>query len=221
MSSGSRIRIAVVADVRFYREALAEVLGHQDEIEVVATAARMDAFDLVQAVDVVVLDVSAPGALGAVQTLAAGREPVRTVGIALTDVEQQVLACAEAGVSGYVSRNGSLEEVVTAIRLAARGETLCSPWVAATVLRRLVTLSADRMAASNGASKLTHREAEIMELLGQGCSNKEIARRLCIEMPTVKNHVHHILEKLNVGRRGEAVALLSGTYAAEAKPKQI
>ncbi len=80
---------------------------------------------------------------------------------------------------------------------------LCTPRIAALLLRRVAEAAAPR---SSGLERLTPRETEIVDLIEQGLSNKQIARRLSIELATVKNHVHNILEKLEVARRGEAVA---------------
>jgi DNA-binding NarL/FixJ family response regulator len=82
---------------------------------------------------------------------------------------------------------------------------VCSPRLAATLLRRVAVLAADR-AQPRVEARLTARELEIVELIDEGLSNKEIASRLCIEVPTVKNHVHNILEKLDVRGRAEAAA---------------
>jgi DNA-binding NarL/FixJ family response regulator len=82
---------------------------------------------------------------------------------------------------------------------------LCSPWMAATLLRRVATLAVDR-APSPPEATLTRRELEIVALIDEGLSKKQIAWQLSIEIATVKNHVHNILEKLHVERRTEAAA---------------
>jgi DNA-binding NarL/FixJ family response regulator len=94
-----------------------------------------------------------------------------------------------------------------------RGEFLCSPGTAATLLRRVAALAAERHTADNGA-RLTPREQQVVRLIDEGLSNKEIARRLSIEVRTVKNHVHSILEKLQVRRRGEAAARMRAVGAS-------
>jgi DNA-binding NarL/FixJ family response regulator len=100
-----------------------------------------------------------------------------------------------------------VEDVVAAIRAAARGEVHCSPKVAGSLFRRIAALSPDRTHRSgNGA--LTAREAQILKLIQAAMSNKMISRTLGIELPTVKNHVHSILVKLGIHRRAEAISLL-------------
>jgi len=116
-----------------------------------------------------------------------------------------VIACAEAGVSGYVTREASLDELTGVVESVARGESPCSPRISALLLRR-VAETAGRRTETDAARRLTRREAEIVGLIDEGLSNKQIAGRLSIELATVKNHVHSILEKLQVERRAEAAA---------------
>jgi len=93
------------------------------------------------------------------------------------------------------------------VSAAVRGELPCSPRIAGGLLRRVTALAAERWSREE-PYRLTAREAEIAQLIERGLSNKEIARTLCIEVSTAKNHVHSILEKLHVHRRVEAAALL-------------
>jgi two-component system nitrate/nitrite response regulator NarL len=118
-----------------------------------------------------------------------------------------VLSCAQIGIAGYVTRDGSLEDVVAAIRAAARGEVHCSPKVAGSLFRRIETLSTSRPRRfTNG--ELTVREVQILKLIQEGMSNKMISRTLGIELATVKNHVHNLLVKLGLHSRAEAISLL-------------
>jgi DNA-binding NarL/FixJ family response regulator len=123
--------------------------------------------------------------------------------------EQEIVETAEAGICGYIPPDASIEDLMEAIERASRGEMMCSPRVAGTLARRIATLASGRGPLATSAS-LTARETEVVELLEIGLSNKQIARRLSIRLATVKNHVHSILAKLNVKRRGEAVAALRG-----------
>jgi DNA-binding NarL/FixJ family response regulator len=128
------------------------------------------------------------------------------VALAITESEAGVLACAETGVAGYVTRDASMDEVVATLLAVARGELACPPAIAASLFRHVGTLSARR--GEPAPDVLTPREREIVELIEQGLSNKEISRRLSIGLSTVKNHVHNLLEKLHVPRRGAAAARL-------------
>lgn len=202
------IRVLIAAEIRLYREGLADMLSQEAGIEIVATAAGAD--DAVRglralAPDVVLVDLAFPDNAWLVRALAAAVPGTRVVALSVPDVESDLLACAEAGVAGYVTRDGSIEDVVAAVEAAAKGEVLCSPRMAATLFQRVATLALERSPASI-ESRLTHRELQILDLIDQGMSNKEIARQLTIELSTVKNHVHNILEKLQVSRRAEAAA---------------
>jgi two-component system nitrate/nitrite response regulator NarL len=208
-----RVTVVVAAAVCFYRAGLTRVLEGEAGIELArSTASAADAVAAAQGADVVLLDMSLPGAVPAAREIAAGRGSARVVGMAVGDGEDEVVACAEAGVAGYVSRDDTLDDLLAAVRGAVRGEVRCPPAIAATLMRSVASTARRARAARPdpaGAAapvRLTRREAEIIGLISEGLSNKQIAGRLCIELPTVKNHVHHILDKLGVDRRGEAVA---------------
>ena len=204
------IRILVVADTRLYREGLAEVLRRARGLQVVAAVAH--AYDGVavvdrEDVDVVLLGLTAGDTLDAARTICAAHAGLRIVALAVDDRPEEVIPLAEAGICGYVPRDAALTDLMLTLRSVVRGESPCSPAVAAGLLRRLATL------AGNGdgheaTMQLTAREREVLSLLGAGLSNKQIAQRLCIELPTVKNHVHHVFEKLRVHRRTEAIAVV-------------
>jgi two-component system nitrate/nitrite response regulator NarL len=212
------IRVLIVAEIRLYREGLAQMLRAEPEIDVLATARGAD--EAVKALreaapDIVLLDMAIPDNTWLVRALVAAVPGTRVVALAVPEIEREVLACAEAGVAGYVTRDASIEDVVAAVVSAARGEVLCSPRMVATLFERVATLALEASPASI-ESRLTARELEILDLIDQGLSNKEIARRLTIELSTVKNHVHNILDKLNVSRRSEAAARRREGQAAAA-----
>jgi two-component system nitrate/nitrite response regulator NarL len=131
----------------------------------------------------------------------------RIIAFGVADDWDDVQACAATGVAGFVTRNSSVADLVQAVHSARRGELICSPRIAALMFERMRT-GENRSEPQVQERALTTREREICELLERGLSNKEIARRLFIEQATVKNHVHNILEKLQVTRRGEAAATL-------------
>ena len=200
------IRVFIVAEVRLYRDGLAEVLSREDHISVIGAVGDFRAnTELIGELgpDILLLDMAVADSLGAVRLL--GEIVPSVVALAVADEERHVLACAEAGVSGYVTRDQSIEDVVAVVEAVARGEMICSPRMAATLLRHVSSLATSK-APEDPEARLTARELEIVALIEQGLSNKQIARRLSIELPTVKNHVHNILEKLHVDRRAEAAA---------------
>ena len=130
---------------------------------------------------------------------------IRFVAFAVSETDEDVLACAEAGISAYVSRDGSTEDLIKTILQSLRGELIVSPRLTALLFEHVAVLSANRT-PSIGKATLTQRENEIIPLIEMGLSNKEIARRLQLGTGTIKHHIHNILEKLHVRRRGEIAA---------------
>jgi DNA-binding NarL/FixJ family response regulator len=214
--------VFIVSDVRLYREGLARSLARQPGITVLgATDASPAAVSqlISDAPDVIILEVAGPGSFGLAKSLSGQLPAVKIIAFAISDVEQEVLACAAAGFAGYVARDGSEADLMAAVEHALRGELFCSPRTAGVLFRHVAALSA-QSAPTTGRPGLTQRECEILALLGQGLSNKEIARAMRIGGATVKNHVHRILEKLQVRRRGEAAARFRTLQHAE-PPRQL
>jgi DNA-binding NarL/FixJ family response regulator len=209
--------ILVASDVRLFREALAESLSRQSDWTLVGTAdSCQQLVGLLEThpADIVVFDAALSGALKLVRRCAGTRPELKFVAVAVTESENEIIACAEAGVAAYLPREGSVDELIVAVRRVRRGELLCSPQVAGSLFRRIAAMSAARADDQAFlAASLTRRELEIVALLDRGFSNKQIAVALNIEVPTVKNHIHRVLEKLQVKRRGEAAARLRATPA--------
>ena|SRR2546426_1803180 len=206
------IRLLIVADIRLYREGLAQILGREERLSVAGTAADVDgALTSVRDLrpDVVLIDQAMPESLAAVRAICVLAPDIKVVALAVPDMDQHVVACAEAGVVGYVPRDAGVADLVATIQSVGRGELLCSPKVAATLLKRVAILAAGAV-PGGGEARLTARELEILGLLEREFSNKDIARQLGIEVATAKNHVHNILEKLRVRRRGQAAARMRG-----------
>jgi two-component system nitrate/nitrite response regulator NarL len=209
------IRACIVSDVRLYRDGLAEILAGQRQIAVVASLAYgegdLAAAEQVQP-EVVLLDVAGPEGEAALRRFVGRLPEAHFVALTVSDSEAQIVACAEAGVEGFVTRTSSLTELVAAVESASHGESACSPRIAAVLLRRVQTLSRGRP-RTGPAKRLTPRENEVLELVSAGLSNKQIARQLSIELSTVKNHMHNILEKLGVHQRTDAAAVLGDRNA--------
>jgi DNA-binding NarL/FixJ family response regulator len=152
--------------------------------------------------EVVLLDMTGHTSLAFPRQLRAILPSVRIVGVAVAELEANVIACAEAGICGYVAQSGAVGDLVGAIICALNGELVCPPRITALLFDRLATLSSGRPPSPiEGA--LTAREREIAELIARGLQNKEIARRLYLGNATIKNHVHNILQKLKIHRRSE------------------
>src|SRR4051794_6885307 len=203
--------LLIVSSVRVFRDALSRALEGEREMRVLGTIGSSSeslrrAADL--GPDVVLVDTAAVGGVAAACELAAATSGVKVVALGCSEDEADVMVCAEAGVSAFVEREATLEDVVAAIGAVTRGETACTPHVAAMLLRRVADGGRARRHGTTDAEQLTVREREIVALIDQGLSNKEIATRLSIEPSTVKNHVHHVLEKLGAHGRLEAAARL-------------
>ena len=205
------LRVVLVAGVRLYCEGLAAILARQDGIEVVGRTRRwQDAVQLVVDLcpDIVLIDMPFSEKRAAVRQLTAnGSSAVKVIAISIDGGGKDVVAWAEAGVAGFVTRDDSLTDLIDIVRYVARDEMPCSPPVAAALLRRVGTLAAGR---TEPECRLTSRELEIVALIERGLSNKEVARALYIQLATVKNHVHNILEKLQVRCREDAVEVVRG-----------
>jgi len=202
------IRLLILAEVSLYQEALAQSLGCDERFDVTAVAAGLEeALAGLEDVrpDIILVDARMPASANAVLMLAAAAPEVKVVALGVPEVQREVMALAEAGASGYVAVDGSIEDLAAVVESVSRGETLCSPVIAATLFHRVAALARERQLEPI-AEKLTARELDVLRLIEEGLANKEIATALSIELPTVKNHVHRILEKLNVHRRTEAAA---------------
>ena len=196
MRRDGRPRVALVVEIGLYRDALEQALPGCG-LEIVARSAKPD---------VLLVDVSRRGGVDALAEAATTTPEARLLAIAVRNRDRDVLSCIEAGAVGYVLRGASVGELADAVHRAVRDEPLAPPRVIATLMRRVAALSAN--GARAGVDDLTTREREVIELIEQGLSNKEIAAQLSIAVTTVKNHVHSILEKLKVHRRGEAASLV-------------
>lgn len=202
-------RVVICSPVRLFSDGLAQALARDAEIVVAATERDLDrclATLRESTAQIALVDVSDGDGAAAVAALRAGAPDAPIVAIGPSEDADEILALAEAGVGAYITREQSLDDLRAAVSGLVRGEALCAPRLTALLLGRLSALAGERDRTK--ALALTPRESEILELIAQGKSNKQIALALTIELATVKNHVHHILDKLDVDRRGEAVDLL-------------
>lgn len=198
----------VLADVRLYREGLTRLLAGQPGLTVVGGApVTQDSLLRVPAeqADVVLIEAATACETKVVQDLARLAPEAKVVAYGVVDEERQALRCAEAGVAAFVTGEATGEQLAGAILGVGRGEATCSPRVTALLVSRVRALS-QAVAPHVRHPRLTPRERATAALVAEGLSNKEIAARLGIALCTVKNHVHHILEKLRVSRRTQAAA---------------
>lgn len=209
---GHLARVAIASDVRLYREGLVQLLQAQPGIDLVGSTAtnRASIETLVELTpDVILLDTGSIVRGSTVQDVTHLLPAVCVVAFAVSEEnEDEVIACAEAGVAGFVGRDASTRELVDVVARAARGEPSCSPRVTALFLRRIAERAVGRAIPREISSPLTRREREVVQLIDSELSNKEIAGRLGIEVATVKNHVHNILGKCKLHSRSEVKSLV-------------
>ncbi len=204
-------RVLVVSDTLLYREGIARGLAQDEKLRVAGVATGHEALAKMHeaAADAVLLDTAAPDALAVARMLKLAWPHVAVIGFGVGD-DANSLACAEAGLVGFVGRDGTLAELAMAVERALAGEVRCSPKLAALLCERVAALACRIGDVPTG---LTRRERQIADLVAEGLSNKEIAIELRIGPATVKNHIHNILEKLHVPRRGAIGSRLRGVMA--------
>lgn len=211
------IRVLIVNEIQLMCNIIASVLGDEPDIEVAGCVTTVEAaleHARNEDVDVVLISTRLPnqGALHLTRSLTTSVPLVNVLVLGLTERINEVLQYVEAGAIGYVLKNDSVDDMLTAIRAADKGKAKVSPEIAAALMQRLTELSQQFASLSPNpieSANLTPRELEILELLGQNLSNQEIADRLFIEVGTVKNHVHNLLNKLEVSNREEAATYLA------------
>jgi two-component system nitrate/nitrite response regulator NarL len=200
----ARIKIVIVTGVRLYAEGLRRALTADERFEVLAVAGGAD--DALHALrtgprepDLLLADLNGAD----LRSVRAAAPHARVIVLGVRDHEDDVIPWAERGIDGFVTPLASLADLTDTLARAARGEAACSPSTTGALLRRIGRIERPD---DGPLPHLTRREHEILTLLEEGLSNKAIAGALQIELPTVKNHVHHILEKLGSRSRAEAVA---------------
>lgn len=199
--------VLFISHVHFLREAVAMLLQGCDDIQVVSAYSAKTAEAAVAEArpGLVVIDSSHPEAMAVV---AAVRKRCATVGVvvlAMRERDEDFLAWADTGIRGYLGPESSIDDLVATVRRAGAGEVVCLPRLTALLLNRFADRPASRTSRT-GIHTLTSRERQVAELLADGLPNKLIAHRLRVAVPTVKNHVHSILDKWDVRSRGEAAA---------------
>jgi DNA-binding NarL/FixJ family response regulator len=214
------VRLALVDDHDLAREGLRDMLADEPELEVVGEAANgLEALALCSRLqpDLVLMDVRMPRVDGLKATRKVKQEFPKIIVLILTMHENPdyLLEALRAGAAGYVLKDASSEEVVTAVWQALGGESPLDPELAARLLRRLAAEEKERVEAPRSArgqrerllhvEPLTPREGEVLELMKLGHTNRQIARELVISPGTAKNHVEHIIQKLMVSDRTQAV----------------
>ena len=206
------IRALVADDQQVVREGFVALLGTQEDIEVVASAAdgaEAVAMSAEQRPDVVLMDVRMPVLDGIEATrriVESTEEAPRILVLTTFDLDDYVYDALQAGASGFLLKDVPAETLFDAVRVVAAGDALLAP----TITRRLIAEFArlrPRQVRPESLSELTPRETEILGLVAEGLSNGEIATRLVLSDETVKTHVSHVLHKLGLRDRAQAVVV--------------
>lgn len=212
------IKILLVIEVPLIANIFASVLDDEPDIEVVASLASLgEALAFLQEgeANVAVVSINLPDqdALTLTREIVSRSPSMKVLVLGLSEEDKNnTLRYIEAGAAGYILKDGSLEEFLEIIRLAQKGEAWVSTKMAGAMMERLFCLARMFSAVEHKMdeeARLTSRELEVLQFIGEGLTNQEIAARLVVEVGTVKNHVHNILEKLNVSNRDEAASYLA------------
>ncbi|MDH7568239.1 MAG: response regulator transcription factor [Armatimonadota bacterium] len=206
-----QVRVLIADDHPLILEGLGSLLQRQPDIEVVGTAktgpeAVAAALELDP--DVVLMDIRMPELDGveATRRIRSLSPHVRVIILTVYEDDASIFNAIKAGASGYMLKDVEMESLVDSIRRAARGESLIHPTIAARVLEEFGRLTRERESTpADLFQQLTRREIEILHLLAEGLTNKEIAFRLGISEKTVKNHLSNIFDKLQVNDRMQAL----------------
>ena len=205
----AKIKVVIADDHAVVREGVRLILSREPDIDIVGEAGNgREAIDLVAKTKphVVVMDISMPemGGIEATKRVKDAWPKVNVLALTMHEDESYVFQLLKAGASGYVLKRGAAQDLVQAIRSAARGEAFLYPSVARSVLQDYL----NRIATGEDRKRydgLTDREREVLALIAEGLSNQEIATKLFISIKTVQTHRTHIMEKLDLHNRAQLV----------------
>lgn len=193
----NKIRIAVADDHKMFRQSLTILLSQEEDLAIVCEAA--DGMELIQnisdlngEVDIVLLDISMPrlGGIDATSQIKSIAKKAKIICLTMHKSEDYIADAFNSGVSGYILKENAFEELISAIHQVFKGQIYVSPDIAPLLLDGF--LENDKL-----SSELSSREREILKLLAEGYSNKEIAEFLCISVKTVETHRANIMRKHN------------------------
>jgi DNA-binding NarL/FixJ family response regulator len=204
------ISVLVADDQSMVRAGFRMLLSGEDDIEVVAEASNgLEAVDRAARFQptVILMDIRMPqlDGLEATRRILAADNSARILILTTFDLDEYVYEALRAGASGFVLKDDPPEQLLAAIRVVAAGEALLSPAITKHVIKQFTRLP--RQEPPRQLDELTERELEVFRLIARGLSNAEIARELYISDTTVKTHITHILMKLNLRDRVQAVVL--------------
>jgi len=203
----SEIKVMIVDDHHLVREGIRAVLDQGNDIKVVGEASTAEcALEMLEtsSPDVVLMDISMPG-MGGIKATRSIREKhpdVKVVILTMLDQEGYVYEAVKAGATGYMLKSASSDDLVSAIKTVYDGKALLHPDATTQLLKEFANLAENR----GQDYGLSNREMEVLQLLSEGKTNKELAKSLFISEQTVKTHLAHIFDKLGTSDRTETVA---------------
>ena len=207
------VRILLADDQQLLRTGFRMVLGGEDDLDIVGEAGDgVEAVDLARRLlpDVVLMDIRMPrlDGVAATRAIVDARLPVRVLILTTFDLDEYVVGALRAGASGFLAKDVPADDLVAAIHTVAAGEAVVAPRILKRLLDRFAaTLPDPADAVPRSLDALTDREREVLTQMARGLSNAEIARALTVSETTVKTHVGHVLTKLRLRDRVQAVVL--------------
>ena len=215
------IRVLVADDQSMVRAGFRMLLAGEEDIEVVAEASNgREAVDKAARFSptVVLMDIRMPelDGLEATRRILAANDGARILMLTTFDLDEYVYEALRAGASGFVLKDDPPEQLLAAIRTVAGGDALLSPAITKRVIEQFTRIP--RPTPPRELEDLTEREADVFRLVARGLSNAEIGRELYISEATVKTHITHILQKLDLRDRVQAVVLAHEAGILEADP---
>ena len=204
------ITVALIEDNRLVREGMAALLGQTDDFNVVAAVSSADPSQIREAhPDVILLDVGLRDidSLSLVETVKKDFPASKVIMMDLLPVHEDIVEFVNAGVSGFILKDATFDDLVSTIRSVAKGAHVLPPQMTSTLFSQIAKDAVVRgRAGAMDAVRMTPREREVIQLIGEGLSNKEIASRLNIATHTVKSHVRNVMEKLALHTRLQIAA---------------
>jgi len=209
--------LAIVSDIRLYRDGLRVMLNEIDNISVVsAVESQEEITNLLEVslLDVVLVDMRMQESCSIIISVIKKSKDIKIIVIAVPEDDENYLLCVKTGVAGYLSKESTVEELVDAIKIVDKGSLYCPCSITQNIVNSVKNqhdrkkINEDKFTHSNQLNTLTQREIQIVKLVAGGMPNKVIAKSLTIELSTVKNHVHSILVKMGVENRAQVACLL-------------
>lgn len=211
------INLAIISDIRLYREGIGSLLGDIDEFNVAGileNKTELSDFMIKQAVDITIVDMRMQDCNEILSSIQKKSSDTKIIVIAIPPNDDSYLLCVETGITGYLSKESSIDELINAIITVDKGGLHCPCSITQYILESVRHKRSENKIAdletnySTLLDLLTRREIQIIKMLAEGMSNKKIASALTIELSTVKNHVHNILVKTGVESRTQIACMM-------------